>query len=281
MLTGQLFYKDNGSNTSDAKTGPNSGLFNRYLATTGGNIVDLEGPLLVDLFQQSRLLVNGVSIGIELWPSLDAFRLISDCLNADEKVQLVDVRIKLCVQRLNGGVLVAHEKLFQEQPATYPYLRLKIKTAAIAPGQYGFSVDDLFQGLVPNKVIVGLVSSAAYSGDYSKSPLYFQPYDCSSVGLYIDGKSFTILLRCQSVDCYRTLAPFRKDINVGRDDYKEGYCLYVLDVDPYYSFNTKRKVHCRLEFMFAKPLPECVTLIMYATFPEILHINQVRAVYRN
>ena len=286
VLTSQLFYKDTGPDMSDAKTGPNSGLFNRYLATIGGEIVDFEGPLYVDLFQQSRLLVNAVSIGIKLWPSLDAFRLISDSLNADQKVQIVDVRFKLCVQRLNGGVLVAHEKLFHEQPATYPYLRSAIKTAAIAPGQYGFSVDDLFQGLVPNKVIVGLVSSVAYSGDYSKSPLYFQPYDCNSVGLYIDGQSYPAQPlqpnygADQFVDCYRTLALFRKDINVSRDDYKEGYFLYVLDVDPYYSFNTKRKGHCRLELKFAKPLPESVTLIMYATFPEILHINQARAVYR-
>ena len=128
------FYKDNGPDTSDAKTGPNSGLFNRYLATVGGNIVDLERPLFVDLFQQSKLLVYDVSIGIKLWPSVDAFRLISDSLNANQKVQIVDVRFKLCVQRLNGGLLVAHETLFHEQPATYPYLQSEIKTACDRPG---------------------------------------------------------------------------------------------------------------------------------------------------
>ena len=115
---------------------------------------------------------------------------------------------------LEGGVLVAHEKLFQEQPATYPYLR---------------SRDRRDSTLVPNKVIVGLVSSAAYSGDYSKSPLYFQTYDCSSMGLYIDGQSYPaqplqpIYGADQFVDCYRTLALFRKDTNMSRDDYKEGY----------------------------------------------------------
>ena len=48
--TSQLFYKDNGPDFSDAKTSPNLGLFNRYLATTRGKVVDLEGPLYVDLF---------------------------------------------------------------------------------------------------------------------------------------------------------------------------------------------------------------------------------------
>ena len=85
---------------------------------------------------------------------------------------------------------MAHEKLLHEQPAMYPYLRSDIKTTSIAAGQYGYSVDNLFQGLVPNKLIVGLVSSVAYTGDYGKHPFYFQPYDCSSLGLYIDGQSY-------------------------------------------------------------------------------------------
>ena len=285
LLSSQLFYKDVRPDTDDAKSGPNSGLFNRYWATRSGKIVDLEGPLFIDLFQQPRLLVNGVSIGIKLWPSHDAFRLITDSINPAQKVQIVDVRFKLCVQRLNGGALVAHEKLLHEQPAMYPYLRSEIKTTSIASGQYGYSVDDIFQGLVPSKLIVGLVSSVAFTGDYGKNPFYFQPYDCSSVGLYIDGQSYPSqplqpnYQHDQFVDCYRTLTHFRNDINVSRDDYKEGYCLYVLDVDPYYSFGAKRRGHCRLELKFAKPLPESVTLIMYATFPEILHINQSRAVY--
>ena len=174
ILSSQLFYKDNGfaPDSADAKTGGNGGLFERSLATKDGKIVDLEGPLFLDLFQHSRLLVNGVSIGLKLWPSLDSFRIMSNSLNPDEKVQIVGVRFKLCVQRLNRRVLIAHEKLFQNQPALYPYLRSEIKTASIAPGQYGFNADNMFQGLVPSK-LVGLVSSAAYTGDYSGNPLNF------------------------------------------------------------------------------------------------------------
>ena len=75
LLTSELFYEDNGPDTDNAKTGPNRGLFHQYIATIGGKIVDLEGPLFLNLFEQSRLLVNGVSIAIKLWPSQDAFRL--------------------------------------------------------------------------------------------------------------------------------------------------------------------------------------------------------------
>ena len=284
-LTSQLFYKDVGPDTDDAKSGPNSGLFNRSLATEGGKVVDLEGSLLIDVFQQPKLLLNGVSIGIKLWPSLDSFRLVTDNLKADLKVQIVDASFRLCVQRIDGGLMMAHEKMIKMEPAIYPYLKSDIKTTSIASGQYSFSVDDVFQGLVPCKLIVGLVSSAAYMGDYRKNPFYFRDYDCSSVGFYVDGQSYPSQpLRPnyeanQYIDSYRTLTTFRKDVNIDRYDYTEGYCLYVLEVDPYYSFNTKRKGHCRLEMKFARPLPESVTLILYATFPEILHIDASRSVF--
>ena len=77
---------------------------------------------------------------------------------------------------------------------------------------------------------------------------------------YVDGQSYLSQpLRPnyeadQYVDCYRTLACFRKDINVKQNDYVKGYCLYALEIDPYYSFNVKRQGHCRLEMKFAKPL---------------------------
>ena len=99
ILTSQLFYKDTGLDTSDAKTGSNSGLFARCTSTIVGKIVDLKGPLLIDVFQQPRLLFNGVGIGIKLWPSLDVFRLMSDSLSPDEKVKIVDASFKMCIQR--------------------------------------------------------------------------------------------------------------------------------------------------------------------------------------
>ena len=101
------------------------------------------------------------------------------------------------------------------------------------------------------------------------------------MGFYVDGQSYPSqpLRPNQYIDSYRTLTIFRKDVNIDRYDNTEGYCLYVLEVDPYYSFNTKRKGHCRLEMKFARPLPESVTLILYATFPEILNIDASRSVF--
>ena len=286
VLTSQFFYKDTGDlSTSDAKTGTNEGLKTRYTKTKEGQIIDMEGPLHLDMFQQPKLLLNGVSIGLKLWQNHDPFSIITDSLSPSYKIQIVDARFKLCVLRPTGDVLLGNEKMIQDSPAMYPYLRSEIKTVSIASGQYSFSADDMFQGLVPSKLIVGLVSNAAFNGHYGKNPLNFQHYDCSSLGLYIDGQSFPSqplqpnYASDQFVDCYRTLTQFRKDVNVTIEEYKNGYCLYVLDIDPFYTFNTKRRGHCRLELKFATALPESVTLLMYASFPEVLNIDKARAVY--
>ncbi|XP_060572999.1 uncharacterized protein F54H12.2-like [Ruditapes philippinarum] len=286
LLTSQLFYKDTGDvGTIDGKTGSNGGLFFRYTLTKGSKIVEMEGPLHIDLFQQSKLLINGVSVGIKLHPTRDSFRLITDTVNPEYRVKIVDAYFKLCIQRLASSVLIAHEKLIQDTPAVYPYLRTEIKTTAIASGQFSYSADDIFQGLVPSKLIVGLVPSAAFNGDYAQNPFNFKHYNCSFVGLYVDGQSLPSqpmqpnYTADQYVECYRSLALYRSDLNISKQDYKKGYCLYALDIDPYYSFNTKRRGHCRLELKFAEALPESVTLIMYATFPEVLNIDKARAVY--
>ena len=286
-LTSQLLYKDTfDHDDSSVKDTSNAGLFNRALFTAGGKVVDMEGPLHLDLFQQSRYMLSGVEIGLKLWPSQNAFRLQTDVVDPNYKVQIVDARLKVCLQKLNPAILVAHENLFKkESAAIYPYLRSEIKTASIASGQFSFSADDMFQGLVPNRLIVGMVSSAAYMGDYKKSPFNFQTYDCNFIALYVDGQSLPAhplqpnYSTGTYVDCYNTLTAYRKDIGIERREYVEGYCLYVLNLDPYYSFNTKRKGHCRLELKFTQALPESVTLIMYATFPEVLCIDQSRRVY--
>ena len=77
------------------------------------------------------------------------------------------------------------------------------------------------------------------------------PKSRHAVHLGVDGQSYPSqplqpnYKADQFVDCYRALTHFQKDINVSRADYKKGYCLYVLDVDPHYSFSTKRRGHCQ------------------------------------
>jgi hypothetical protein len=96
----QLFFKDNpGFDDPAVKYGMNTGLYMRSRYTNKGEIVEMEGPIHVDIFQQNRLMVNGVGLALRLWPSKDVFRLISNEDDASYKVQILDVSFNLCLQK--------------------------------------------------------------------------------------------------------------------------------------------------------------------------------------
>ena len=113
---------------------------------------------------------------------------------------------------------MSNEKLLQIHPALYPYLCSEIKTTAIPSGQYSFSADDIFQGLVPCHLIIGLVASASYMGDYGRNPFYFRDYDVVRWASILMGNHIPLSHEAnQYVYCYRTLTCFRMDINVKRN----------------------------------------------------------------
>ena len=82
----------------------------------------------------------------------------------DYKVQIVDASFKLCIQRPNPALTMAHAKMLEKSHVVYPYLFSNLKTVFISRGEFSFSMEDVFQGEVPSTLIVGLVSSSAFSG---------------------------------------------------------------------------------------------------------------------
>ena len=120
----------------------------------------------------------------------------------------------------------------------YPYYsqklrgRRSLRTIQFQHWQY-------LQGLISCQLIVGLVASTSYMGDYGINLFYLYDYNCSSEGFYLflSLSTFTTQLydANQYVNCYRALAFFRKHINFNRNDYVKGYCSYMLEIDPYYS----------------------------------------------
>ena len=72
-----------------------------------------------------------------------------------------------------------------------------------------------------------------------------------------------------------------KDIGISIVDYQDGLFLLLFDVTPTSSANMeylakKEGGNCRLELHFRKPLPENITIIIYAIFPSELFIDAAR-----
>jgi hypothetical protein len=199
----------------------------------------------------------------------------------------------MCTVTLNPDVLLAHGSVLEKNNALYPIRRSTIKSFSMAEGSFNFNADDIFQGEVPSSLVVALVSSAAYNGDYGKNPYNFKHYDLNFACFYVNGQA-TPKKALQPnfeedsyIEAYLSLFPDPEKSShtrgqiIGRRDYAQGYTLYlftVADDRPEEGIPLERKGHTRLELRFGTALTESATVILYAKFPGMIQIDGTRRV---
>jgi hypothetical protein len=76
--------------------------------------------------------------------------------------------------RVAPSVVLGHAAALRKGTAKYPIKRAEVKVVAIPQGSLGEPKDNLFQGQVPNKVIIGFVDHDSFNGVYNKSPFNFK-----------------------------------------------------------------------------------------------------------
>ena len=185
QLTSQLFYMDDAGFMDNGKA--NSGYRLRQRFTSTGLELQMEGPLYLDIGQQERPIINGVEINLKFWPNKPSFFLSSSKQGYNFKI--TDAALNVCMVEVSPAILVGHAAALKQSPALYPFHQSEFKTFSIPKGQYEHSIDNIFQGDVPSDMVVGLVSSRGYIGDYAKNPFNFNHYNCNYCGFFINGNS--------------------------------------------------------------------------------------------
>jgi hypothetical protein len=282
-----MYYRDSSVNMDSkipADSPVNTGLFNRNARTKLSKTVEMEGPLYHDIFQQERLLLNGLQMSIKLYPSSDAFRLMSD--SQDYKVEIKDAVLKVCYVKVSPGILLGHTEALKIGPARYFFDESVIKTYAIATGQFSITVDDLFQGDVPKSLVITLVSSEALNGSFSKNPYNFKNYNVNFCAFYIDGQSCPTQALQPSfpedvyTEAYRTVVNEMPLNGITYAEFKNGYTIYMFDLKQNSEevLTEKKRGHTRLEIRFSSALSEPATALVYAKFDQEMRVDQTRSV---
>ena len=302
QLASQGYYKDEGrlmeemNITAYAEAGIllNPGFGERYAWFMGDSrAMDFEGPLMADICQQNRLILNGVEIRIRLWPAKDQFRLLSKVNDADFKMVLEEATLKVCKVTPTPSLLLAHAAALKESNALYPYQKTQIKTFNIASGQYSFHTGDLFQGNIPTHLVVAMVNSKAFSGDYTLNPYNIQNYKLNSLAVRLDDESFPgkpLQMNFPAwnyVSAYNTMfAGLNKTGEdwsnfINKADYAYGYAFFVFDLLPGDGKDHTPNLEVTsvtVEGTFDEPLPENVTVIILAKFASMLEITEARSI---
>ena len=297
QLQTQLYYKDSAGsmdNTKSSETPLNQGLIRRNMLAKGSAFIDMEGPIYADVFQMPRYLLNEVDVHVKLFQNKNSFRLMSSVPNKKYKVIITEVMLKAAMMGIHPDILKAHSRALEDGPARYPLLKTEVKTFAVSKGQYNVNLDDIYQGKIPNRLILGMVSADAYSGDLTKNPFNFKHYKSDFMCVYANGQSVpskALQPKFSSgnyVEAFQTLFTGMeldgKDagIECSRTDYAKGYTLVVFDLSSEVTDVAVQTVHkqgnLQLEVRFAEALPEAINVILYASFPGEIKIDQARSI---
>ena len=176
----QLFYKDSAGTFDQTKINDiplNQGLILRQKLAKNSQLVDMCGPIFADTFNMSRNLLNEVDVRLKLFQSKHDFRLMSSVAGKKYKVIITEVMLKAAMVGIHPDILKSHARALKDIPAIYPFNRTDVKTFAVPKGQYNVNLDDIFQGKIPNRLVLGMVSADAYAGDLTKNPFNFKHYN--------------------------------------------------------------------------------------------------------
>ena len=189
-LQSHLWYGDTAGamDAANPLTGGNSGLAYRYALVGANKQAHTYGPLLTDLAQMDKWIMNGIDVHIRLWPAKNTFTLMKeDTITGDFKIKISSIVLQACKITLKPDVLTAQNGM--KSLAIYPYKRSRIQTFSIPTGSYLFREDNLFQFDKPSQLIVGFVSSNAYQGSYTKNPFNFVHEKINQIALYVNDVS--------------------------------------------------------------------------------------------
>ena len=292
-LTSALYYQDTAMQFDSLDPEQNDGFANRQAHAEQGQTIDMTGRPHCDIFHQNRYILNGVDLKIRLVPSKNAFNLMSA---ADVyKSNILHASMFIRKVRLNPSVLLSQAKAMEVGSVKYPVKRVVVKNFSIPRGNLGAVQDNLFLSQTPNKIVIGLVNSSAFNGTAAENPFKFGQHDLSFISLYLDGKQVPskplqpVYATGEYARAYHNLMVTsgltNQDAgsNISRNDFANGFTFYSIDLTPSLLdddelFELVKSGALRMELKFSAPLPNSVTVVVWAEMDSIIEIDRTRQV---
>ena len=144
----------------------------------------------LEAFHAGKVLVPQVEIRMRFYFSSPDFFLKGVAIHGRLSEDDMKIRFHLCQLRLHSDVYnsLSEERHDEREIASYPTVRSEIRTFSTQGTQAGFEANNLFQGRIPDRLIVGLVRNEAFNGNVAFNPFSFQKFGVSSIKKIVKGE---------------------------------------------------------------------------------------------
>ena len=257
--------------------------------------LNMYGYLHVDLADQEKALIGGITLNIKIFPNDPKFYIICD-KTLTPSVEITDACMFMHRSIINPQVVIAHNKALDKANARYFITRKEVKTAIIPKDTLDCYLNNVINGVIPRKIYVGFVSNEAYNGSYALNPFYFKNYSLRYIACYVDGTQYphrpytpdfgNKRYMREYFGLFETANQIRHgtNIDITREEYAEGFTLFGFNFTPDLSDGVAKsgyvspinRGNLRMELKFAYPIKETVTAIIFCEYDNLIEIQNSR-----
>ena len=244
----------------------------------------------IDFFDSHRYLIPGTTMKIKLIKNDDRLCLMSTADQANTyKVKVNKLCISVRKLTIHDDIVERHSQMLMKQPAIYPIAQSKIRTYTINQGISATTIANVFNGKLPRTAIIGMVRSDAFNGTIDRNPYIFQPFGLNYLSLVVNGTPMPATVfqpNFTTREIAREYAHFLDNLGIGNSNehndvdihqFVSGSCFFPFDFTPdicnSYHPHIAQSGTVNLELRFAAELAQNITLIVFATYNEVLSID--------
>ena len=281
------------TDTSEVKA--NKGFVARHGNIKGGKILHLSARPHADIFHQPYLIPDNVDIRVTFNPNDSKFALLA-AKNATFKVELLNASLAVATKRGADEVVGAHKQASESSDSVGHIIDMTkvlmnmhdisgsvVEIGSLVPGN-----------VIPKRIALALVETAAIGGSYEKNPFKFGNAKMTSLKVVAGGdsyprdalqmdyasgnytKAYLSTLRSLELDTGNRALP------ITPSEWAEGYNLHVIKLQPgpldVEALGWSHKTGtCTANLSFSEAVTG-YSLIVYAEVPSVIHISPSGAV---
>ena len=254
-----------------------------------------------EVFYSGRLLPPGVEQRMEFHfqPAkyyLNAVGLAGKELHKDD----FSMKFHMCIVMVNPTLYkqITAARHNQRQNVKTANVRSECRIFTLASNVQEFNQDNLFQGRIPNRMVVGLLHPNAFNGNYTYHPFAFQSFGMQEIKQMIRGEEYPYrTLELKKDNNEKDMAIYHRFLEAGGFKKRVESCmvtpgmvghdrnttLYVFNntanshVDGPH-LNPKQRGNVRLIFKLGDPVNHPITVVIYAQFEAVIRVDPNGAV---
>ena len=292
-MTSEMFYEDVGSTFTNS----NTGYLKRKKLSAKSKSVELIGRISSGITTQSRYLPPNTQVTFVLRRSPAVFSLVGRSIagkNCPYQIEFQKIVYYVKRYTVNPLVTAKHLKIIaQDKPTNtimahdkrlnFPIIANEMRVFNVSVGSKQILSDSLFNGPLPNFIVIAILQEKAMNGDLTISPFKFVKHGLEAVNISVDG----VTNQFREIPCaddetllaYKSLLDVipKQNHGITKDDFDNSKFLVAMRLTPAYAekkFNLSVKGQVRLALTFSEPTKESFNVLVFGQFTSLVQIGR-------